>query len=774
MKLSKNVISLLTILSLVLLTIGAVSAADTNDTGLDDVISDIADINTTTPEISPNNHSSDSDEISEITINNPSNVDENNNINEFFEVKHTPKLLSSNTQKAQISNNILTTSSESQNNNFPESVETISMETPSIDELNSPIFELNTLQTNQLSISTNLLQNTIASINDITIIVDDISGTPNENIKIPVQVYKNNIPVTTGNVIINLNDQIFDSEVIGGVANVDVTLPDNVGTYPTFVVYFDDQSYTIETTTTVKGNDTPGHNIVIFASDVSGNLGDNVVVPVYVYDNNILVNTGTVTVSLDGKKYSSSIVNGVANVDVTLPSNAGTYNTVISYISNDIFENKSITTTVNKNETPQNQTDNIIIQTLDSVIGEPNTIVTIPVSIYNNTTPVNSGIVIITVDGVDYSSEVVEGVANIDILLPNTTGEYDSFVIYTDDNIVESNLLTINVIGNTTPRNISIIPSTISGKPNEKVNIPVYIFDNNVPVQNGTVTITINGKSYVAEVVGGVANVDVTLPDNVGTYPTFVVYFDDQSYTIETTTTVKGNDTPGHNIVIFASDVSGNLGDNVVVPVYVYDNNILVNTGTVTVSLDGKKYSSSIVNGVANVDVTLPSNAGTYNTVISYISNDIFENKSITTTVNKITPQININTQDISEGDNETIIVQLPEDATGNVTIKINNEYYMAYLENGKAKFIIPNLKAGKYIVDAVYSGDNKYLPATITGIINVISEGNTTTNSSSNSTTLNNENENIGLAQYPTGNPILILLISLLSIGISVTKFKK
>ena len=54
MKLSKNVISLLTIISLILLTIGAVSAADTNDTGLDDVISDIADINTTTPEISPN------------------------------------------------------------------------------------------------------------------------------------------------------------------------------------------------------------------------------------------------------------------------------------------------------------------------------------------------------------------------------------------------------------------------------------------------------------------------------------------------------------------------------------------------------------------------------------------------------------------------------------------------------------------------------------------------------------------------------------------------
>ena len=235
MKLSKNLISLLTIISLVLLTIGTVSAADTNDTGLDDVISDIADINTTTPEISPNNHSSDSDEISEITINNPSNVDENNNINEFFEVKHTPKLLSSNTQKAQISNNILTTSSESQNNNFPESVETISMENPSIDELNSPIFELNTIQTNQLYTSTNSLQNTIASINDITIIVDDISGTPNENIKIPVQIYKNNIPVTTGNVIINLNDQIFDSDVVGGVATIPTSL--GVGEYKLLAEY---------------------------------------------------------------------------------------------------------------------------------------------------------------------------------------------------------------------------------------------------------------------------------------------------------------------------------------------------------------------------------------------------------------------------------------------------------------------------------------------------------------------------------------------------------
>ena len=60
-------------------------------------------------------------------------------------------------------------------------------------------------------------------------------------------------------------------------------------------------------------------------------------------------------------------------------------------------------------------------------------------------------------------------------------------------------------------------------------------------------------------------------------------------------------------------------------------------------------------------------------------------------------------------GENEVIIFNLPSDATGTITVKVNNDFYTAYVSNGKANLTIPKLHAGIYYVNATYNGNAKY-----------------------------------------------------------------
>ena len=66
--------------------------------------------------------------------------------------------------------------------------------------------------------------------------------------------------------------------------------------------------------------------------------------------------------------------------------------------------------------------------------------------------------------------------------------------------------------------------------------------------------------------------------------------------------------------------------------------------------------------------------------------------------------------------DNTSFDFELPDDATGTVTVIINNKIYTANVENGTANIIITDLDDGSYEFIAKYSGDNKYPSQNITG----------------------------------------------------------
>ena len=73
---------------------------------------------------------------------------------------------------------------------------------------------------------------------------------------------------------------------------------------------------------------------------------------------------------------------------------------------------------------------------------------------------------------------------------------------------------------------------------------------------------------------------------------------------------------------------------------------------------------------------------------------------------------LNVTSEDITEGENLTLTVTLPYDATGNVTAFVNGANYTSDVLNGTAAIAIQNLEAGNYTIPLSYSGDEKYNPA--------------------------------------------------------------
>ena len=145
-------------------------------------------------------------------------------------------------------------------------------------------------------------------------------------------------------------------------------------------------------------------------------------------------------------------------------------------------------------------------------------------------------------------------------------------------------------------------------------------------------------------------------------------------------------------------------------------------TGNVTFVIGDKTETVNINDGIASL--TLKDLAsGNYTVKVTYNGDYKYLTSTNTTSfkVSKISGyDIKINASDINEGENATIIINLPDDATGNVSLVINNRPYFAKVENGVAKIIIPYLSAGTHKFIVTYYGDNKYEKATANGTITV------------------------------------------------------
>ena len=104
---------------------------------------------------------------------------------------------------------------------------------------------------------------------------------------------------------------------------------------------------------------------------------------------------------------------------------------------------------------------------------------------------------------------------------------------------------------------------------------------------------------------------------------------------------------------------------------------------------------------------------GTYEVLIDYSGDDIFENIVVnkTLTVNKLKSGVDVGVGEIICGEDIVLTICVLDDATGNVTVNINNnELVVVKIDNSTFSYVVKDFNKGENIVNVTYCGDDIYL----------------------------------------------------------------
>jgi len=411
--------------------------------------------------------------------------------------------------------------------------------------------------------------------------------------------------------------------------------------------------------------------------------------------------TGSVTLTVNGKNYTFDVSNGVANVKLPELLN-GDYPYTITYSGDNKYSSFNTSGSLNVNN-PKPVPD-VVIPPLDKPSSGGSVAITLPSDA--------TGTVTLSVNGKNYTFTVSKGVANV-IIPELANGEYLYNISYSGDNRYSS----FNTSGSFTIYNpVKPVPDVVIpplDKPSADGSVVVKLPSD----ATGIVTLTINDKNYHFAVVDGVAN--LIIPElGDGDYPYTITYSGDDKYSSFNTSGSLSidNSKPVPEVVIPPLDKPSDDGSiEVKLPADA--------TGTVTLTIDDKNYHFTVSNGVANVK--LPElEDGDYQYTITYSGDTKYSSFNSSGSLNVINPkpvpEVVIPPLD-QASDDGSVIVKLPSDASGIVTLIINNNQYHFAVVNGVANVIIPNLGEGSYPYTITYSGDSKYSSFTTNGTLNKV-----------------------------------------------------
>ena len=325
------------------------------------------------------------------------------------------------------------------------------------------------------------------------------------------------------------------------------------------------------------------------------------------------------------------------------------------------------------------------------------------------------GNVTITVDGIEYEVPIKNGVAKLSI--PDlTAGNHTVKVHYSGDN-------NYNPIDSSATVNVAKIIPVITIEAVDILHGEVEVLNITVTAP-GSVNVTVNGVTETLELDGeskgklfstflNVLGVNHKATWNlynlpVGQYPVYAVYNGDDNYQIVANSTSFKVSAVQSSINASAPNIK--LGEDATITVNVSPKDA---TGDVTVVIDGKKYIGQVKNG--KVVITVPNLSEGVITAKVYYSGDDNHTSSETKVsfrVGRMPSKVLPSGANIHVGDDETITVTVPKDATGKVTVTLNGKHYSSEVSNGKAVFKVRGLKAGKYDILAAYGGDDTYLPS--------------------------------------------------------------
>ena len=495
-----------------------------------------------------------------------------------------------------------------------------------------------------------------------------------------------------GNVIVTVNNKDYSVNIVNGKGTaVGVKLA--AGTYDFTAAWAGNDNYNAVGDSGKFSVAKVDSIIDVAVSDIK--VGEDAVISVKLLSDA----TGSVTVTVNGKDYTETVVNGVANVKVA-DIKAGTYDVAVKY-SGDNNYNAAVATssfTVSKVDSTMDVTVNDIVfggdLIVDAVLPDDAT-----------------GEVVITVNGVDYHVSIENGKAT-GTIGGLAAGDYTVTVKYVGDdkytgvevaenvNVAKAQPVLGVVIADVDYGNGFVIEATLTGV-------------NSAPL-SGNVIVTVAGKEYTVKVTDGKG---IATGDKLaaGTYAFAAAWAGDDNYNIVTENGDFKVNKIDSSVAVNVNNIK--VGEELTITVNVPSDA----TGDVTVSVDGKEYKVAIENGKA-VKTISGLKADDYTVTVKYAGDNNY-NAAVATssfTVSKVDSTMDVTVNDIVFGGDLIVDAVLPDDATGEVVITVNGVDYHVSIENGKATGTIGGLAAGDYTVTVKYVGDDKYTGVEVAENVNV------------------------------------------------------
>ena len=495
-----------------------------------------------------------------------------------------------------------------------------------------------------------------------------------------------------GNVIVTVNNKDYSVNIVNGKGTaVGVKLA--AGTYDFTAAWAGNDNYNAVGDSGKFSVAKVDSIIDVAVSDIK--VGEDAVISVKLLSDA----TGSVTVTVNGKDYTETVVNGVANVKVA-DLKAGTYDVAVKY-SGDNNYNAAVATssfTVSKVDSTMDVTVNDIVfggdLIVDAVLPDDAT-----------------GEVVITVNGVDYPVPIVDGKAT-GTIGGLAAGDYTVTVKYAGDdkyvgveitegvNVAKAQPVLGVVIADVDYGNGFVIEATLTGV-------------NSAPL-SGNVIVTVAGKEYTVKVTDGKG---IATGDKLaaGTYAFAAAWAGDDNYNIVTENGDFKVNKIDSSVAVNVNNIK--VGEELTITVNVPSDA----TGDVTVSVDGKEYKVAIENGKA-VKTISGLKADDYTVTVKYAGDNNY-NAAVAAssfTVSKVDSTMDVTVNDIVFGGDLIVDAVLPDDATGEVVITVNGVDYPVPIVDGKATGTIGGLAAGDYTVTVKYAGDDKYVGVEITEGVNV------------------------------------------------------
>ena len=495
-----------------------------------------------------------------------------------------------------------------------------------------------------------------------------------------------------GNVIVTVNNKDYSVNIVNGKGTaVGVKLA--AGTYDFTAAWAGNDNYNAVGDSGKFSVAKVDSIIDVAVSDIK--VGEDAVISVKLLSDA----TGSVTVTVNGKDYTETVVNGVANVKVA-DLKAGTYDVAVKY-SGDNNYNAAVATssfTVSKVDSTMDVTVNDIVFGGDLIVDA-----VLPGDA--------TGEVVITVNGVDYHVSIENGKAT-GTISGLAAGDYPVTVKYVGDdkytgvevaenvNVAKAQPVLGVVIADVDYGNGFVIEATLTGV-------------NSAPL-SGNVIVTVAGKEYTVKVTDGkgIATGDKL---TAGTYAFAAAWAGDDNYNIVTENGDFKVNKIDSSVAVNVNNIK--VGEELTITVNVPSDA----TGDVTVSVDGKEYKVAIENGKA-VKTISGLKADDYTVTVKYAGDNNY-NAAVAAssfTVSKVDSTMDVTVNDIVFGGDLTVDAVLPDDATGEVVITVNGVDYPVPIVDGKATGTIGGLAAGDYTVTVKYAGDDKYVGVEITEGVNV------------------------------------------------------